>query len=140
MYVDDLILAGNSSSLIDQTKNFLSSSFHMNYLGALIYFLGIEVNRSAQEIFLSQNEYKLDMIKEFGVNHTRKLRIPMDPMTKLTLNLDDPLPDPVIFHRLVGKLLYLTLTISYSVHILSQLCNVLQLLIYMLLRECSGIS
>lgn len=87
MYVDDLILAGNSSSLIDQTKNFLSSSFHMNYLGALICFLGIEVNKSAQGIFLSQNKYKLDMIKEFGVNHTRKLKIPMDLMAKLNLHL-----------------------------------------------------
>lgn len=87
----------------------------MKDLGVLRYFLGIEVRRSRQGIYLSQKKYALDMIKDFGVNNTRKLRIPMDPMTKLTPDLGDPLPDPAVFQRLVGKLLYLTLTRPISV-------------------------
>lgn len=64
VYVYGLILARNSSPLIDQTKKFLASSFHMKDLGVLRYFLGIEVNRSAQGIFSSHKKYTLDMIKE----------------------------------------------------------------------------
>ena len=45
---------------------------------------------------------------------------------KLTANSGDPLPKPDIFQRLIGKLIYLTITrpdISYPIQILSQFMN-----------------
>lgn len=38
VYVDDLLIAGNDQSTISQTKEFLSSQFHMKDLGHLRYF------------------------------------------------------------------------------------------------------
>lgn len=50
------------------------------------------------------------------------MQLPIAPQQKLTPTLGDPLPNPLPYQRLIGKLLYLTITrpnISYTVHILS---------------------
>ncbi|KAH7538436.1 hypothetical protein FEM48_Zijuj03G0199200 [Ziziphus jujuba var. spinosa] len=46
VYVDDLIISGNDSAALKTFKAYLSDCFKMKDLGALKYFLGIEVARS----------------------------------------------------------------------------------------------
>ena len=43
MYVDDIVIAGSSTALVDQLMHNLSLSFPIKDLGRLNYFLGIEV-------------------------------------------------------------------------------------------------
>ena len=54
VYVDDMIIIGNDTQAIAQVKTYLSAQFHMKDLGALKYFLGLEVMRTSQGIFLCQ--------------------------------------------------------------------------------------
>ncbi|XP_021744660.1 uncharacterized protein LOC110710644 [Chenopodium quinoa] len=92
-------------------------------MGALRYFLGIEADMTKQGIFLSQKKYARDLIKEYGMHKSKAVRVPMEAHTKLTPELGDPLSEPTEYQRLVGKLIYLTITrpdIAYDVHILSQ--------------------
>lgn len=126
VYVHDLILAGNSLALIQQTKAWLSSLFHMKDLGILSYFLGIEVHRSSQGLFLSQKKYVTDLLKEFNMTKCKPLKLSMAHTLKLTPSSGDPLPTPDIYQRLIGKLIYLTITrpdICYSIGILGQFMN-----------------
>ncbi|XP_021724259.1 uncharacterized protein LOC110691609 [Chenopodium quinoa] len=121
VYVDDLLIAGNDHTAIQQVKAFLSSTFHMKDMGALRYFLGIEADSTEQGIFLSQKKYARDLIKEYGMHKSKAVRVPMEAHTKLTPELGDPLSEPTEYQRLVGKLIYLTITrqdIAYAVHIL----------------------
>jgi hypothetical protein len=53
LYVDDLFLTG-SKSLISRCKYELASEFEMKDLGMMHYFLGLEVWKRDDEIFLSQ--------------------------------------------------------------------------------------
>ncbi|XP_048504111.1 uncharacterized mitochondrial protein AtMg00810-like [Beta vulgaris subsp. vulgaris] len=95
----------------------------MKDLGALRYFLGIEVDRSNQGFFLSQKKYATDLVKEYGMHKARPVRLPLEANIKLTADLGDPLPHLTEYQRLVGRLIYLTITrpdITYAVHILSQ--------------------
>ena len=62
VYVDDIIITGSSSLAIDKFKQQLSERFHMKDLGILKYFLGIEVARGKDGLFLSQHKYVLDII------------------------------------------------------------------------------
>lgn len=51
--VDDLLIIGNSLQAINKAKHLLNSQFKIKDMGELRYFLGIEVDRTSQGIFLS---------------------------------------------------------------------------------------
>ena len=53
IYVDDMIITRNDDKEIIDLQNHLANDFEMKNLGGLKYFLGIEVARSKQGIFLS---------------------------------------------------------------------------------------
>ena len=76
VYVDDLIIFGNDGTVVQQFKDYLSRCFHMTDLGKLNYFLGIEVARNSDGIFLCQRKYTLDIISKarlLGAKPTRTL-------------------------------------------------------------------
>jgi len=50
VYVDDVILTGNSLKEIEHVKTLLHNAFKIKYLGDLKYFLGFEVARSKKGI------------------------------------------------------------------------------------------
>ena len=52
VYVDDLIIAGDDVEEIHQTRGNLSVRFQMKELGELKHFLGLEVERNSDGIFL----------------------------------------------------------------------------------------
>lgn len=57
------------------------------------------------------------------MQHCKPLKLPMDSHVKLTHSTGSLLSNPEPYQRLVGKLIYLTLTrpdITYTVHVLSQ--------------------
>ncbi|KAM2871597.1 hypothetical protein FF1_019225 [Malus domestica] len=55
----------------------------MKDLGALKYFLGIEVARSQQGIFLSQRKYVLDILTETGMLACKPVDTPIELNYKL---------------------------------------------------------
>ena len=59
VYVNDIITTGNNDDAISDIKQFLAHSFSIKDFGNLRYFLGIEVSRSKQGIFLCQCKYTL---------------------------------------------------------------------------------
>ncbi|XP_071712546.1 uncharacterized mitochondrial protein AtMg00810-like [Rutidosis leptorrhynchoides] len=123
VYVDDLLITGNSETHISLLKEQLKTHFHMKDLGTVSYFLGVEVSKSKQGIFVSQQKYTMDLLKENGVLNCKPYKLPLDPNTKLQADIGTPLADPEVYRRLIEKLIYLTITrpdICYSVQLLSQ--------------------
>ena len=64
IYVDDIIVTRNDSGEQLKLQKYLSQEFEMKDLGDLKYFLGIEVVRSKNSIFLSQRKYVMDLLTE----------------------------------------------------------------------------
>ena len=123
VYVDDVILAGNSLDEITATKTFLSNRFKLKDLGQLKYFLGIEVARSKNGIALCQRKYALEILEDTGFLAAKSSLFPVDQNLSLTQGDGELLTDPSQYRRLVGRLIYLTITrpdLVYAVHILSQ--------------------
>jgi hypothetical protein len=95
----------------------------MTDLGALRYFLGIEVFSTSDGFSISQKKYIQDLLARAALGDERTVETPMELNVKLRSTDGDPLPDPMRYRHLVGSLIYLAVTcpdISYPVHILSQ--------------------
>lgn len=123
VYVDDLIIAGNTSSAIKHFKLYLSTSFHMKYLGVLKCFISIEVARNSSGIFLYQHKYALDIISEAGLLGAKPTSTPLEQNHRLSLAAGPLLSNPEKYQSLVGRLIDLCFTrpeLSYCVHIFSQ--------------------
>ncbi|XP_026430319.1 uncharacterized protein LOC113326863 [Papaver somniferum] len=123
IYVDDIIITGNNETSISKLKTYLEKLFSIKDLGKLQYFLGIEVSHSKQGIFLCQRKYILDILKDAGLTGARTSDFPMEQQLQRKPDDGQPMSDPTVFHRLIGRLLYLTVTkpdITYDVNTLSQ--------------------
>ncbi|KAL0641591.1 hypothetical protein Bca4012_103035 [Brassica carinata] len=105
VYVDDIIITGSDKEGIIATKEFLKSMFEIKDLGEMKYFLGIEICRSKEGLFMSQRKYTLDLLKGAGAYGGKTARMPIED------------------GKLVGKLIYLTITrpdICFAVNQVSQ--------------------
>ncbi|KAJ0913978.1 putative RNA-directed DNA polymerase [Helianthus annuus] len=126
VYVDDIVITGNDVSEITQVKKRLSESFKIKDLGILKYFLGIEVLYSNESICLSQRKYCLELLNEFGYLGCKPVNTPIEQSHVITSKVDKDqkfLENINGFQKLIGKLIYLSLTrpdISYAVQFLSQ--------------------
>ncbi|XP_074299960.1 uncharacterized protein LOC141631152 [Silene latifolia] len=123
IYVDDLVIAGNDSSAVANFKSYLGKCFHMKDLGPLKYFLGLEISRSSEGIYVNQRKYALEIISEVGLLGCKPAQTPMEQHHTLG-NATGPLLENIeSYRRLVGRLVYLSVTrpdLSYAVHILSR--------------------
>ncbi|PRQ18578.1 putative RNA-directed DNA polymerase [Rosa chinensis] len=122
IYVDDILITGNDPVSIADVKKFLHKTFRLKDLGNLKYFLGIEVSASKRGIFICQRKYALEIIKDAGLLGAAPVDTPMERGLKLSDKIE-LLKDPEKYRRLVGRLIYLTVSrpdITYPVHILSR--------------------
>lgn len=123
IYVDDLIIASGDLEACDQFKQYLNQCFHMKDLGSLKYFIGLDLTQGSKGIFLCQRKYTLDILQECGMLGCKPSLFSMEHNHKLALAKGPRLLEPSRYMRLVGCLIYLTITrpeLTYSVHILSQ--------------------
>ncbi|KAI5356446.1 hypothetical protein L3X38_009341 [Prunus dulcis] len=95
----------------------------MKDLGALKYFLGIEVSRSKNGIFLSQRKYVMDQLTEIGMLGCKPTDTPIEMNHKLCEDMDRLPINKEQYQHIVGMLIYLAHTrpyIAYVVSVVSQ--------------------
>ena len=84
----------------------------MKYLGLMHYFLGLEVWQHADEIFLRQRRYTVDILRRLGMTDCKSMATSMT-MNLKKLNVDvagSDVIDPTMYQQLVGSLMYLVNT------------------------------
>jgi hypothetical protein len=122
IYVDDLIIIGNSNVDISDLKKLLKQEFKMKDLGELRYFLGIEVIQSPKRIWLLQRKYALNKLSEYGMTGCKPISIPLEQNVKLSADEGDLVEDTTMYKCIVGNLIYMTITrpdLSYVVGVVS---------------------
>ncbi|KAD4178801.1 hypothetical protein E3N88_27392 [Mikania micrantha] len=110
IYVDDIILTGNNDHAIDTVVHNLSREFAIQDMGALSYFLGIEITRHGLDMILSQQKYIKDLLVRAGLSAAKPVPSPMSTSANLSLGDSPPLADPVKYRQMVGALQYATLS------------------------------
>lgn len=123
VYVDDIIVTGNNSVEISSLKSHLDRVFGIKDLGILHYFLGIEVNYVHEGIFLTQQKFTTDLLKDCSIYVSKSAATPLPLNLKLNMINGPFLDDPEMYRSMVGKLNYLTNTrpeLFYVVQTLGQ--------------------
>ncbi|RVW13780.1 Retrovirus-related Pol polyprotein from transposon RE1 [Vitis vinifera] len=123
VYVDDMVVTGNDLEERKALQNYLSREFEMKDLGPLKYFLGIEVSRSSEGIFLSQRKYALDLLQETGMSGCQPINTPIEEGLKLCVEPNQVSTDKGRYQRLVGRLMYLAHIrpdLAYALSVVSQ--------------------
>ena len=78
VYVDDLIVTGARTEDIDSFKCEMAARFQMSNLGALSYYLGIEVRQGKEALTLGQSAYASKLLERSGMAECKPYVTPME--------------------------------------------------------------
>ena len=123
VYVDDIILTDSSQSLHNSFICKLQTTFAVKDIGLLDYFLGIQATFTDHGLLLSQTKYIQDLLLQLNLQHIKPAPTPMITGKQLSQFDGNPMPDPQIYHSIIGSLQYLQHTrpdIAFVVNKLSQ--------------------
>ena len=91
----------------------------MKDLGHLSYFLGLEITHCTDGLYIIQTKYASELLSRVGLTDSKTVNTTVELNAHLTPSGGRPLSNPSLYKRLVGNLVYLTVTrpdISYAVH------------------------
>jgi len=103
LYVDDLIISGNTHEGIKACKRYLSQCFHMKDLGRLKYLLGVEVGQG-------DNCGNKNMLWTAGFLGAKPSTLPTEQNHQLPLAAGWSLSQLDRYYKLLGHLLCLSFT------------------------------
>ena len=111
LYVDDIVLTASSPALLRQIIGALQQKFSMKDLGILHHFLGMHVQHLGSSLFLSQQQYMIEILERAGMADCKSCLTPVDLNPKLSSD-GPPLTaaGATNFWSLAGALQWLTFT------------------------------
>ncbi len=88
IYVDNLLLFGPDFAKMGQLKKQLSDRFRMRDVGAISWYLGMEVtrDRANQTLFIDQTAFIDRMLEDLGMEKCKSAKVPMDSGTEIVKN------------------------------------------------------
>ncbi|WVZ93303.1 LOW QUALITY PROTEIN: hypothetical protein U9M48_039295 [Paspalum notatum var. saurae] len=107
IYVDDIIFGGSSHALVSSFAEQMSREFEMSLMGELL-FLGLQIKKGPEEIFVHQAKYTRDILKKFEMGDSKPMMTPMSTNTALDADEDGASVDQKEFRGMIGSILYLT--------------------------------
>lgn len=119
VYVDNIIIASTSDIAAENLTNDLKKSFRLRELGPLKYFLGLEVARNSD----CHRKYALELLSSTGMLGCKPSSVPIIPNVKMFKEDGDLLTEKEQYRRLVGKLMYLTVTRPDITFAVNKLCQ-----------------
>ncbi len=104
IWVDDILVASSSTSMLDNVKVMLSKKFKMKDLGVISRFLGIDFKVKPGNITMSQESYLKKVLERFGMADCKPKSLPSEQ--KLTFSEKAEPFDPKRYSEAIGSLIY----------------------------------
>ena len=97
LYVDDILLISSSIILINSVKKDLKKYFDMKDLGSAKKILGVNIirDRPNKQLWLSQDDYMLKVLKRFNMVTSKPTSIPLGGHLELTKKSSPTKPEEV---------------------------------------------
>nr|GEX76407.1 uncharacterized mitochondrial protein AtMg00810-like [Tanacetum cinerariifolium] len=115
VYVDDVLITGDSEAEIVHLKQALDKKSTIKDLGLAKYFFGIELCCTSTSSHLNQRKYIVDLLSDIGLTATKPATFPFPTELKLSLDKGTPLDDPSAFRKLASCLITRRSLIGYCI-------------------------
>ncbi|XP_022870711.1 uncharacterized protein LOC111389955 [Olea europaea var. sylvestris] len=120
LYVDDMIITCNNSSLLASFTWKLNYKFATKDLGPPSSFFGLESTTTSDGLFINQLKYTRDILTRAQLLDSKPIHIPM--IVSQTLSADGLLfSNPTLYRSLVGALQYLIITLPDIAHVVNSI-------------------
>ena len=86
----------------------MSNEFEMSMIGELKYFLRLQIKQNEEGIFINQDKYVKDLLKQFGIDDSNTKNTPVSTTTKLDKDEKGKKVDIKMYQGMIGSLLYFT--------------------------------
>lgn len=106
LYVDDIALTGNHSSMLQKFVTSFSNRFSLKDLRYLNYFRWVKVLSSMQALFLSEQKYIFDLLEKTKIVVIKEMASHMSATKSLTL-IDESKPTDATWYRQVVTVFYI---------------------------------
>ncbi|XP_020706108.1 uncharacterized protein LOC110116750 [Dendrobium catenatum] len=126
VYVDEILLTGNSPSEINKLLTNLHATFQMRNLDSLSQFLGIHTAKTPSGIILHQQHYAKTIIQRAGMEQSKPVSTPISCRTIVTATSNEQYDNPHFYRQIIGSLQYLTITQPDIQFTVQQLCQHMQ--------------
>jgi hypothetical protein len=107
VYVDDILMTGNNSTLIQELCKLLEEAFTVRCLGYPSTFLGIQITKTESGIMvLSQSKKIREMLEELGIETCKLVSTPIPPLAS---QKDLKIVTKIMswsYRKIIGKLLH----------------------------------
>lgn len=127
LYVDDMIVTGSNSDMVEDFKASMKTEFDMSDLGEMRYFLGVEIIQDETGIYMCQRKYAREILERFKMEECNAVRNPIVPGTKLVKEDSSEKVDASLYKQMVGCLMYLAATRPDLVFVLSLISRFMDL-------------
>lgn len=101
VYVEDIIVTGNDSSIVQRMISQLCAEFSAKDMGRLGYFLGLEVSYPSSGLFLNQSKYARDILLQANLLDDKSVSTPLAPGVSLVV-AGSSFSDPTLYRSLIG--------------------------------------
>nr|GFB36201.1 hypothetical protein [Tanacetum cinerariifolium] len=107
-YVDDIIFGSTNKDLCKVFEKLMKDKFQMSSMGELTFFLGLQVKKKPDGIFISHDKYVAEILRKFGLTDGKSASTPIDTEKPLLKDLDGEDVDVHTYRSMIGSLMYLT--------------------------------
>ncbi|GKA51488.1 putative ribonuclease H-like domain-containing protein [Tanacetum coccineum] len=108
VYVDDIVFGLTNKKLCIAFEKLMHEKFQMSSMGELTFFLGLQVQRKKDGIFISQDKYVGKILKKFGFTKVKTTSTPMETQMPLLKDEDGEEVYVHMYRSMIGSLMYLT--------------------------------
>ncbi|GKB21766.1 uncharacterized mitochondrial protein-like protein [Tanacetum coccineum] len=108
VYVDDIIFGSTKKKSCTEFETLMHKKFQMSSMGELTFFLGLQVTKKDDGIFISQDKYVDEILKKFGFSTVKIASTPMETSKPLLKDAEAEDVDVHLYRSMIGSLMYLT--------------------------------
>nr|GEV83920.1 hypothetical protein [Tanacetum cinerariifolium] len=108
VYMDDIIFGYTNKELCKAFEKLMKDKFQMSSMGELTFFLGLQIRKKDNGIFISQDKYVAEILRKFGLTDGKSASTPIDTEKPLLKDPDGEDVDIHIYRSMIGSLMYLS--------------------------------